>query len=495
MHSSENLHLKNKLIRCYKYKDYETAAYLSMFLSQSYPEYRLLTGIILYESNEYTRSLAHLNTLQGATALYYKALNYTKIKKYSEGIAELTSILENKTAAEMPSDPFIGRFLLDPNETEFFEALLGKLLILKGKGKQGVERYRKSMLKNPLLVPCLGLFDENSWIGLISQFETDPIMKLSQDLFKLSFQQSETATCGIKDDTSIPTSIKTFLQESPDLKVYFSNVPGFGSHFLSKAASMYCRLTTSKIGLQIFEYLREKEPSFISEMDVYSTALWINKNMNHLGLLAKDLIGTAPNNHITWSVIGNYYSLNGMSKESSTCLMKSLNIQENPFAYSLLGFEFNIRNQYLEAQNYFKSSLCMLENNDKANFGLGVAYSETGKKTAAEAYFMKALSINPKNLHMKAFLVRFYVKNDEKDKAIEKIKKYLDLECTSFDEMVGCIRKNIGRFEEMEELMICELIEILIKEKYRTLAEKLLNCVQLRTSTYYSKKSMLENDG
>ncbi|ELA42885.1 uncharacterized protein VICG_00200, partial [Vittaforma corneae ATCC 50505] len=154
-------------------------------------------------------------------------------------------------------------------------------------------------------------------------------------------------------------------------------------------ASMYCRLTSSKVGLQVFEFLREKDPSFVLEMDVYSTSLWINKDTNLLGLLAKDLISTAPNHYITWSVIGNYYSLNGMPKESTTCLMKSLSILENPFAYSLLGFEFNIRSQYLEAQNYFKSSLCMLENNDKANFGLGVAYSETSKRAAAEAYFKK----------------------------------------------------------------------------------------------------------
>ena len=360
MYSPEITNAKNKLVKCFKYKDYETAAFISSYLSCSIPEFQLLTGIILYENQEYSRSLSHLINLHETTAIFYRALNYKKLKKYNEAISEITSIIEGKTVSENGTDSFLANFILDRKDTEFLDSFLGTLLILKGKAKQGIEKYRKSMFKEPLLTPCFGLFDENVWIAPISQFSTD------------------------------------------------------------------------------------------------------------------------------------YYSLSGMPKESTTCLMKSLSIQENPFAYSLLGFEFNIRNQYLEAQYYFKSSLCMLENNDKANFGLGVSYGETSKKTTAEVYFKKALIINPSNLSMKAFLVRFYVKNDEKIKAIEKTKEYLNLHCNTLEEMAQCIYQSMGHYNEMEELIICEFIEILVKEKCKELAEKLLQCVQLRTSTYYSKKNLVE---
>lgn len=480
--------LKNKLIKSYKYRDYETAIYLSMYLSPNFPEFNLLTGILLYENHEYSRSLFHLANLHGTTAVFYKCLNYKKLKKYNEAIVELVNIVEHKTVQEVENDNFITTFLVNLNDIEYFDSLLGSLLILKGKSKLGIEKYRKSFIKNPLLNPCFCLFDENVYISPTDHFKFDPIMILYQDIFKLSVQKH------IENLSIIPSSINDFLIQYSDLNKYYINIPGIGSYYFSKIASMYCKLTQSLLGMQIFEHIRNKDPTFILEMDVYSTSLWINKDLNLLGILAKDLISTSPYHYITWSVIGNFYSLNGMPKESTTCLMKSLSIQENPFAYSLLGFEFNIRNQYLEAQNYFKSSLCMLENNDKANFGLGVSYCETSKKTTAEAYFKKALSINPSNLNMKAFLVRFYVKNDELKKAILKIKEYLNINCDTVEEMAEIIYKNSGSYNEIEELIICEFIEILVKEKYKNIADKLLECIQLRTSTYYSKKNLVESD-
>lgn len=489
MYPSDVVSLREKLIRCFKYRDYDTAAFISMSLAVTYPDFLLLTGIIFYENREYARSLFQLANLEGSTAHFYKALCYKERKKYVEAITEIALITEGKTCTEMTPDPFISGFLIDPNETEFFDELLGKLMVLKGKVRLGVDKYKIVMAKNPLLGSCFGLIDENTTISQLAN-PHDPVSQLFQALSKISVQKLEAKN----GESSIPKTVKEFVTYFPDIKPYFSQVPGPGSYLLAKAASMYCKLTQSPLGFHLFEVLREKDPCFILEMDVYSTSLWINKDSNLLGLLAKELISTSPNHYATWSVIGNYYSLNGMPKESTTCLMKSLSIQENPFAYSLLGFEFNIRNQYAEAQNYFKSSLCMLENNDKANFGLGVAYGETSKRTVAEAYFRKALAINPNNMNMKAYFVRFYVRNDEKYKAIQKIKEYLKLPCDYFDGMVEYIQKNMGKFNEMEELIICELIEILVKEKCKNMAAQLLNCVQLRTSTYYSKKCMVENE-
>jgi len=480
--------LRNKLLLCLKYRDYETAAFISMSLASAYPEFRLLTGIIFYENGEYSRALFQLANLNGTTAHFYKALCHKERKKYVESMAELTLIAEGNTVAELPEDPLIRSFLVDPADTEFFDGLLGKMMILKGKARLGIEKYRQVMAKSPLLGPCLGLIDEN--VGILQLADPlDPVSLLYQTVHRMSVQRQ-----GVGSGPAVPQTINEIVTMFPEVKPYLSEVPGVGSYLLGKAASMYCRLTQSQVGLQLFEVLRDKDPCFIQEMDVYSTSLWINKDANLLGLLAKELISVAPNEYVTWSVIGNYYSLNGMPKESTTCLMKSLSIQENPFSYSLLGFEFNIRNQYTEAQNYFKSSLCMLENNDKANFGLGVAYSETSKRTVAEAYFKKALAINPSNMNMKAYFVRFYVKNDEKYKAVQKIREYLRLPCDSFDEMVSHIQERMGKFSEMEELIICELIEILVKERCRGMAVQLLSCVQLRTSTYFAKKCMVENE-
>lgn len=499
MSSTEFEALRSKLIKCYKYRDLDSAIYMSIYISRHNADYDILTGILLFENREYARALQHFRNMQGTTAQYYKALCHKNTKKCKEAIEDLNAILDGRSQPEKIADQFVASFILDNNDTEFFDSLCGELMILRGKCKVGVEKYRRSIIKNPLLIPCFGLFDENIWIGTIKEFSKDPFMMLLQDLFKASIQKKKTVENNEMDDafstkSEIPSIVVEFVAKFPGMKHYFTQVPGIGSYFLCKIAAIYCKQTQSKVGLQMFELLREHDPGFIREMDVYSTTLWINKDLNLLGLLAKDLIATASNSHITWSVIGNYYSLNGMQKESTTCLMKSLSIQENPSAYCLLGFEYNIRNQYLEAQDYFKSSLCMLENNDRAYFGLGIVYGETSRKQAAEAYFNKALELNPRNMNMKAFLVRFYAKNDEHQKALTKIKEFLELDCQSSEQIVEEIQKDIGKFTEIEELMICELVEILLKSKSKKLAEKLLQCVQIRTSTYFTKKSMIENE-
>lgn len=489
MNDSEFENIKSKLKKCHRYKDLETAIYLSMHLSKYHQDFRLMSGVLLYENGEYSRSLGCLSKMNGITSLYFKALSYKKIKMYNEAIHCLVDILEHRNTSEYISDAYVKEFTLDPEDTEFIDSLYGELMVLKGNGKIGIEKYRKSMFKSPLLIPALSLFDENIVIAPINEFIRDPIMLLFQDLLRLSISADNQPNIA----TNPSESLNSMVNEHPFVNEYIESTPGTGSYLLSKVASMYCKLTNTKTGVQIFEMLREKDSAFIREMDIYSTALWINKDRNLLGLLSKSLISVSPSSHITWSVVGNYYSLCGLQKESTTCFMKSLNIQENPMAYSLLGFEYNIRNQYLEAQSYFKSSICMLENNDRAYFGLGVAYAETFKRQASEICFQKALSINPGSQSMKAYIVRYHVKNGENEKALEKIKEYLGFNDTPIDEIVQKVNMNIGRYTEMEELILCELVEILVKIKNKRLAELLLPCIQIRTSSYYSKRNLVEN--
>lgn len=482
---------REKLRKCYRYKNYETAIFLCSYLTALGTEYTLLKGILLYENGEYARSIFHLSGFQSTTAVFYMALNYRKMKKYSEAIICLSHINDHKTTNDNVSDSFIQSFILDSRDTEFFDSLQGELLILKGKSRAGTEKYRNSLLKNPLIGPVYGLFDENIWISSIDSPSDDVSMDLYQNLFKVSIQKAK-SHLGTGD--KIPKTILEASTKHPEYTQYLSLIPGIGSYFASKIASMHCRFGEPKLGNQLFEILRSKDPFFIADLDVYSTSLWIARDENMLGLLAKDLVASYPTHYVTWSVIGNYYSLRGMAKESTTCLMKSLSIQENPFAYSLLGFECNSRSQFLEAQGYFKSSICMLENNDKAYFGLGIALNETFKKQTAEVYFMKALALNHRSMSMKAYLVRFYVKNNEMEKAMERIREYLGINTDDLPEVAGFIETNFGKFSEIEELIICELAEVMVKMKHKDLARKIIDCVQCRTSSYFCKRSIIEND-
>lgn len=482
---SEDLKIqKEKMIKCIKYRDFETAAYISMYLSQSNPEFEMLSAILLYENKEYSRSLQFLEGFDDVTRIYYKALNYKARKEFSEAIAQLSIIIEGKAKNQCFNDSFIQTYTLSTEDSEFFESLMGQLMIIKGKCYPGIDRFRKSFFKNPLLGPCYSLFDENVWIAPINDFKNDIIMNFYQNLFSMNIQTQTV--------DEIPRNISEMIEQYPMFNEYFINTPGFGSYFLSKIAACFTRFTMSNVGNEIFEYLRKKDSHFIKELDVYSTALWVAKNYNHLGLLAKELIYSNPKHYITWVVLGNYYSIAGMPKESYTCFMKSLSIEETHNAYTLLGFECNSKNQYLEAQNFFRSSLCMLENNDRAYFGMGISLSEMSKKNSAETYFNKALLLNPRNINMRALVVRFYVKNKNDDISLQKIQEFLGIRYKSYHEIAEYILKRMGEFKEMEELIILEFCELLVRFGRRDLAKDILACVNCRTKTYFSKRSIVE---
>lgn len=480
-----------KLKKCYKYRDYDSAIFLSIHLSSYNNEFKLLTGILLYENQEYSRSIFYLKELKYTTAYFYLALNYKRLKKYSEAIVCLSMISGKKMDEDIVSDPFINSFIIHHADSEYIDSLIGELHILRGRSKTGIEKYRKSVLKAPLLKPIMALCDENIRIEPINDFLNDPIMNLYQNMFELNLEFLQTVN-SLSNDKIF--NISEILLIFPALNGYIETIPGIETYILSKLATTYCKYGQMTLGLEIYELLRRGDPCYIFEMDFYSNILWKTKNENLLGLLAKDLISTHPSSHITWTVIGNYYSYKSMPKESTLCFIKSLSILESSLAYALLGFEYNSRNQYSEAQIYFKSSICMLENNDKAYFGLGITLNETFKYQAAEGYFKKALELNSRCMHMKAYLVRFYIRQNKIDIGIERAREYLGIKTEDFFEILRFIECKYGKFNEMEDLILCEMVEAFIKLQKKDIAKKILDCIVNKTSSFFSKKALLETE-
>lgn len=475
-----------KMKKCYKYKFYDTAIYLASFLMETNTEYKLLLGIFLYENNEYSRSIFHLKEITGSpTAFYYLALNLKKIKKYDDAIYYINLIQEMEIKIENPNDKFLTNFIINPHDSEFFNCFLGELYILKGKSAIGIEHHKKSFIKNPLLSSLTSLMDENIVLGKYDS-ENDILMNLYHNIMEFNIQN--------KGSSAIFESVGDFRSKNKLIDYYIPLVPGVGSYFISKLASIDCKYGKQCFGIELFEILRQRDPHFIIDLDVYSTSLWISKNESALAFLSQELISSHFTDYITWSVTANYYSLRGMTEESSTCLMKSLTIKENPFAYSLMGFELNSKNQFLEAQTYFKSSLCMLENNDKAYFGMGIALNETSKKRKAEPYFNRALKLNKDCLNMKVYLIRVYASHNEINKALELSTRCLNIESDNINDIAEIIFNNFGKYNEMEELIICELAGIFNVMKFKGLAKKIIECVQCRTSSYYKKKCMIETE-
>lgn len=526
--------LIEKARKCHRYRDLDSAIFLLSAISSESPEYRLIYSILLYENGELSRAVFHLTSLRTTTALFYKALAQKGLKKYTEAISSLNMILDNRTETDESDIDWFSGFFIDREDTEFFENLLGELHVLKGQSHLGIARYRSAMAKSPLIAAATGLYEEDQKMPVMGHFYSDPIYRYYQELFsikeqicaasgKLAFREESqergrrapnndenggnrnnpvhnSATGKEQSDHLLPLNY-TENASIEDISGRFSSpyfrVPFFSSYFIAKTASALARFGFEDKSLLLFREVRERDPCFIEEMDGYSTMLWKHRNENLLGLLAKEFMASHPDHQATWAIIGNHYSLRAHNKECAACFKRSIQIRETAYVYTLLGFESNTKNQFIEAQEHFKASLSMLNNNDRALFGLGISYAETYKTDSAALYFKRALEINPGSLHMIAYLSRFYVRNKEYDKAFDRIKQVLFMRSghalDNYNSVVEYIENNMGSFQTMEELIICELAELLFYRGLKAHARRALEAVECRTSSYYSKKALIEN--
>ncbi|KAI5148221.1 hypothetical protein ENBRE01_0181 [Enteropsectra breve] len=458
-----------KIKLCHKHRDYDTAIFLALYLSNIRSEYLLLTGILLYENGEYSRSLFYLEKLNTITAIYYQALAHKKMCAYTKSLCVLRKLMKNSWLCDPPADPWTSSFYISGEDSEFSQMLMAQLYTLRGNTKDAIDRHRAVMLKNPLLPSAEALYLERNSIPALDELQTDIVMKYYLNLLE------------------IPE-----MQPSDPKYLAYLEQGNFGSYFLSKAASTIVQYVSENEGMAIFQRLRETDPFYMTDLDVYSVFLWRNKEKDLLGLLAKEALASDPYSWVTWIIVANYYSLHGKNKECMLALKKSLSIKETPQVYTLLGFESNIKAKYIDAIKYFKVSLAMRKFNDRANFGLGIAYCERSMNDKAEELFRKAMEINPYSSYMKAFIVRFHVKTLSYQIALVMIKSTLKLPDSPYKNIVESIEMHSHGYSPMEDLILCEFADILIHLKHPELATRVLSCIEYRTSTYYAKRALLE---
>ncbi|KAI4291462.1 hypothetical protein PAPHI01_0736 [Pancytospora philotis] len=501
--------LRERIEKCFRYRDYDTAAFLAADLPMDVRENAVLMGLILYEQDELEQCVRALKNINTPTALFYSALAHRRQKKYSLAIFCLNLILNGETQSDESSWAWLAGFFVDKDDAEFFHNVLGDLYIKKGHSKTGAEMHRLSMRRSPLLGAAEALFAEDCEQEPAPGCDDDPVANYHMDLFRArrAVKAAQRTLLAGADEAPLPTRQRLHICSSirhaaagrfslwPVHRNYFS-LKGSGALYVAKVAAEVARFGDESEAVSIFRLVRGSNACMVSEMDTYSTLLWRAKNENLLGLLAKELMLSHPNHHTTWVVIGNYYSMLNKQKESCLCLARSISISETAQAYSLLGFESNAKKHYSVAQGYFRASLAMLENNDKALFGLGTAYSNLSKDDHALRSFDRALQLNPYSLQMLAALVRIWVKNKSYDKVVETVVHIVrppkhDGEDV-FESIVGAVAGRSGTFSEMEDLILCEFAEVLLGLNYRGLSLRLLQNVECRTSAYYSKKAMIE---
>lgn len=455
--------LVGRICRCVRYRDYESAIFLASCATDT--RYSIVLPILLYLNGEYSRALFHLHRLDTYTSKYYEALCYRRRKEYKKAVKSLEAIVERRTEKDADVDLRIREMLVDPEDTEFVNALLGDLHTLSGNRDEAILCYSASFCKSPLFSATESLILEN---------------RVPLDRNMGDVERDYVRDCMALSDATAPALVKRYL----DL------VPGVGSYFVSNAARKYFDLGQNEKSKQCFDVLRKRDPMFLHNIDYYSTALWHYKDVTELGALCKNLIKHVPDSPNTWKALGNFYSHQGDYQRSVLCLKRSLHICEDSYAYTLLGYESIQRNEYDTALRHFNVSLKMLNDNYRAMFGCGLVYMKTEKLDNAEFFLRRAVEVNADNLQVKVHAMKFYTKRGLTDQSIRLFGDAFRLKCTDVHKLVEHVVSR-GGFSEVEEFLLLEFVELLVLQNLTKLAGDVLNCIEYRGDSYCRKKELL----
>ncbi|WUR02308.1 cell division cycle 27-like protein [Vairimorpha necatrix] len=456
----------DQIIKSYKYANYTNMTFLSSFLYSYTSKYKILLPISLYFTGEYSRSLSLLSPYNTCTALYYKYLCYNQLRDFTNALICLQKII----AEEVEVDDFdLEIFKVNKNDKEYFYNDMALCYTQLYDRDEAIRLFKMSYQIYPIFSTIENLIYENE------------LEEIGQNKFKENNFNNQ-----IKTVSSLDEFIRN-VKNNDALEKYTNFIPGLGSYALAFQAKNEFDLGLTESSKKIFTVLKSKDPKFIYNMDYFSTVLWHSTDVTDLGILCKNLINDAPLSPVTWKALGNYYNHKNDYKRSILCLKRSLHLLNDPYTLNLLGFESVYKNEYMEALEYFKKSTLMLRNNYKSLYGCALVYDKIDKKSTADFYFKKCMFNN----QLRAMGMKFYIKHGELDKAIQIYKIGMKFDNVDLNNLVKETLNKKGKFDNIEEFMILEFVEILTKLNLLDFAKTILNIVEYRGETYYKKKEIV----
>ncbi|KAF9763321.1 Protein bimA [Nosema granulosis] len=463
-----NQKLLNNLSKSLKYYNYENAKFVASILYSNDQKYTILLPIVLYLDGEYARAIFFLSEMDTYTSNFYLALCYIKIKEFKKAIANLKKIINEKCKEDELLEAPCDSLFIDKKDKSFFNDILGDLYVQVMERDDSIKAYTESYIQEPLYSSIENLLSENL-IPIFDENKTaSPVMEYVNDM--LNYYNNQNDSVLIK---------------------YIDSVPGIGSYVLSNVGRKLFDLGMIKESKKCFYLLVSKDPKFLLNMDYFSTVLWHSANITDLGILCKNLIANAPESPITWKALGNFYNHKNDYQRSVLCFKRSLYIKSEHYTNTLLGYESIQKNEYDTALSYFRRSCFMLKDNYKALFGCALVFDKMEKKELAEAHYNAALQKNPRNKHIKVLAMKFYIRKGDMDTAIRIYADGMEFNTTEVEKLKESTLDGKRKFNELEEFLILEFAEILLKLNLVEYSKKVLNIVESRGDTYYKKKEMI----
>ncbi|KAJ4383432.1 anaphase-promoting complex subunit cdc27 [Didymella sp. IMI 355093] len=147
-----------------------------------------------------------------------------------------------------------------------------------------------------------------------------------------------------------------------------------------------------------FKKIREKAPSWLDHMEVYSNTLWQLKDEVALGHLAHTLIEQDRLSPQAWCALGNASSLERQHDDAVKCFQRATQLDPKfAYAFTLQGHEHVANEEYDKAMTAYRYAIAADNRHYNGWYGLGSVYERMGKFDVAEKHYKAATQINPNN--------------------------------------------------------------------------------------------------
>jgi anaphase-promoting complex subunit 3 len=149
---------------------------------------------------------------------------------------------------------------------------------------------------------------------------------------------------------------------------------------------------------EVFKKIREKAPSYLEHMEVYSNTLWQLKKDVSLGHLAHTLMDQDRLSPQAWCALGNAKSLDRHHDDAIQCFSRASQLDPKfAYAFTLQGHEHVTNEEFDKAMIAFRGAISADIRHYNGWYGLGNVYERMGKFDVAEKHYREAARINPNN--------------------------------------------------------------------------------------------------
>jgi len=196
------------------------------------------------------------------------------------------------------------------------------------------------------------------------------------------------------------------------------------TYLLSQLALAHYDMRDFDSAMEDFQFLVERDPQRLDQMDVYSNILYVKEDKVALSALAHRAMKLDKYRPETCCIVGNYYSLKAQNQKAVTYFQRALKLDRTYLsAWTLMGHEYLEMKNTAAAIEAYRRAVDISPSDYRAWYGLGQTYEILNMLLYALFYYRKAVELKPHDARMWCAMGGCYLGLERRDEAVKSYER------------------------------------------------------------------------